>query len=151
VKRGLFQSYHKRASNMCQEHQDLCNEIGSLRWHLQLNGCPWRFTGSVINCNGRSRPSKEVKPLCSVYIPYVKDISEKFKRTGNQYNIRAISELKTLLGVHSWKPCQTEIHIRRHSKSTAVPVNVAEDTGPQGPLGWSPEIQRIGPYGMTEE
>jgi hypothetical protein len=37
-----------------------------------------------------SRPKKEDKPLSSVYIPYVKGVSEKFKRIGNRYNIRMI-------------------------------------------------------------
>jgi hypothetical protein len=36
VKIGLIQSLHTRASTACQEHQDLCNEIRSLRYNLQL-------------------------------------------------------------------------------------------------------------------
>jgi predicted GIY-YIG superfamily endonuclease len=43
---------------------------------------------------GSSHPNTEEKPLGSVYIPYVKGVSEKFKRTGNRYNIRTIFKTK---------------------------------------------------------
>jgi hypothetical protein len=61
----------------------MCNEISSLRCNFQLNGYPRGFNNSVINSKGSSTPSKEVKPLSSVYIPYVKGVSEKLKCTGN--------------------------------------------------------------------
>jgi hypothetical protein len=54
--------------------------------------------------NVRSEPPHsqgEVKPLGSVFILYVKSVSEKFRHIENQYNIRTISELNTILGVHS--------------------------------------------------
>jgi hypothetical protein len=35
---------------------------------------------------------KEKKLVGSVFIPFVRDISEKFKYTGNHYNIRTISK-----------------------------------------------------------
>jgi hypothetical protein len=71
-------SLHKRASTTNQEHLDLCNEIRSLRCGLWLNGYPLGFIDSDINSKGRSCASKEVKPLSTVYIPYVKGVSEKF-------------------------------------------------------------------------
>jgi predicted GIY-YIG superfamily endonuclease len=37
------------------------------------------------------------KPLGSVYIPYVKGVSEKFKRIGNQYNIRTVFKTEHIL------------------------------------------------------
>jgi hypothetical protein len=40
IKGGLIQSLHKRASVICQEHQDLCDEIRGLKLDLQLNGYP---------------------------------------------------------------------------------------------------------------
>jgi hypothetical protein len=40
VKTGLIQSFHKRASTICQEYQNLCNEISSLRRYHQWNGYP---------------------------------------------------------------------------------------------------------------
>jgi hypothetical protein len=36
VKKGLIQSLHTRAITICQDRQDLCNEIATLRHDLQL-------------------------------------------------------------------------------------------------------------------
>jgi hypothetical protein len=55
MEKGLIQSLHTRASTICQEHQDLSNEISSLR-------CD--FIHSVINSKGSSHPSREEKSLC---------------------------------------------------------------------------------------
>jgi hypothetical protein len=52
---------------------------------------------SVINIKGSSRRVKKEKPLGSVYIPYVKGISEKFKCIWNRYNIRTIFKTKHAL------------------------------------------------------
>jgi hypothetical protein len=51
--------------------------------NLHLNGYPQGFNDSVINSKDSSRLNEEQKPLGSVYIPYVKGVSEKFKRIGN--------------------------------------------------------------------
>jgi hypothetical protein len=64
----------------------------------------------------------------SVYIPYVKGVSEKFKRIGIRYNFRMIFKINMLLGVHSWKPGRKEICYRQHNASSVFPVNVAEAT-----------------------
>jgi hypothetical protein len=88
------QSVHKRVPTICQECQDLCNEISSLRRDPQLNGNPRGFIGSVINPRGSRRPSKEDRPLGSVHMPYAKGVSEKFKRTGNRYNNLVIFRTK---------------------------------------------------------
>jgi hypothetical protein len=97
VKRGLIQSLHNRTSTICQDRQDLAKEINNLRHDLQLNGYPQGFIDSVINPKGSSRPKTEDKPLGSVYIPYVKGVSEKFKCIGNSYNIRTIFRTKYTL------------------------------------------------------
>jgi hypothetical protein len=97
VKRGLIQSLHNRASTICQERQDLAKKISNLRSDLQLNGYPQGFIDSVINSKGSSRLNEEQKPLGSVYMPYVKGVSEKFKRIGNRYNIRTIFKTKHTL------------------------------------------------------
>ncbi|PNF31038.1 hypothetical protein B7P43_G17855, partial [Cryptotermes secundus] len=97
VKRGLIKSLHDRASTICQDRRDLVREINNLRHDLPLNGYPKGFIDSVINSKGSSRPKKEESPLCSVYIPYVKGVSEKFKRIGNRYNIRTIFRTKHTL------------------------------------------------------
>jgi hypothetical protein len=97
VKRGLIQSLYNRASTTSKEGHNLFNEISNLRCDLQLNCYPQNFIDSVINSKGSSRLNKEEKPLGSVYIPYVKGFSEKFKRTGNRYNIRTIFKTKHTL------------------------------------------------------
>jgi hypothetical protein len=90
VKIGLVQSRHNTASVICQIGQDLFNWIDNLKRDFQLNGYPKPFIDSVINSKGSSHPEKEGEPLGSVYTPYVKDVSRKFRRTGNRYNIRTI-------------------------------------------------------------
>jgi hypothetical protein len=50
-----------------------------------------------INSKGSSRPNKEEKPLGSVYVPYVKGVSKKFKHIGNQSNIRMTFKTKYTL------------------------------------------------------
>jgi hypothetical protein len=84
----------------------MVKEISNLRSDLQLNGYPQNFIDSVIKFKGSSRLSKEQKPLGSVCIPYVKGVSEKFKRIGNWYNIRMIFKINMHLGIYSWKPAQ---------------------------------------------
>jgi hypothetical protein len=71
VERGLIQSLHNRASPICQERQDLFNEISSPRCEVQLNDYPQGFIDSVINSKGSSRLNKEQKPLGSMYISHV--------------------------------------------------------------------------------
>jgi hypothetical protein len=57
---------------------------------LQLSGYAQAFIDSVINSIGSSRLNKEQNALGSVHIPYVKGISQKFKRIGNRYYSRTI-------------------------------------------------------------
>jgi hypothetical protein len=69
MKRDLIHISHKETSIMYREHQDLCNEITVLRPDLQLNSSPQGITDLVINSKGSSHPSKDEKPLGSVFIP----------------------------------------------------------------------------------
>jgi hypothetical protein len=82
VKRGLVHSPQKRASAIHQEREDLDYEISSFRCNLQLNGYHQSFIDSDINLKGSSIPKKQVRSLGSVYISYVKGISEKLKLKG---------------------------------------------------------------------
>jgi hypothetical protein len=123
VKRGLIQNLLNRASTICQK-QDLFNAISSLRRDLQLSGYPQGFIDSVKS----SSLNKEKKPLGSVYIVYMKDVSEKFKRIGNRYNIRTVFKTKHTLRSSFMKarperdPQQTSQYV------VALPVNMAEAT-----------------------
>jgi hypothetical protein len=103
VKRSLIQSLHNTTSTIYQE-QDLFNELSSLRRDLQLNYNPQSFIDSVINSKGSSRLNKNQKPLGPVYIPYVNDVLGKFKRIGNQYNIRTIFKTTHTLRSPLMKP-----------------------------------------------
>jgi hypothetical protein len=68
---------------------------------LQLSGYSQGFIDPFIRSKGSSRQKKmEEKPLDAVYRPYVKSISEKFKRIGNQNYIRTLLKLNTLYNVH---------------------------------------------------
>jgi hypothetical protein len=84
-----------RASTICQDRRDLCVEINRLKQDLQPNGYLQSFTDSVVNCRdgAHSKKTKEDTPLCYVHIPYVKGVSEKFRR----YNIRTIFKIKHTL------------------------------------------------------
>jgi hypothetical protein len=93
----LIRSLHSRAFTICQERQDLVNEINSLRCDHQLSAYPQGFIDLAINSKGSSHPSKEEKPVGSVYIPYAKGVLEKFEHIGNQYNIKMIFRTKYTL------------------------------------------------------
>jgi hypothetical protein len=68
------------------------------------SGYPQGFTDSVINSKGRSRPNKQQKLLGSVYIPYVKGVSEMFKHIGNRHNIRRIFKPKHIASLMKTRP-----------------------------------------------
>jgi hypothetical protein len=79
---------------------------------------PQGFIDSVINSKGGSHPNKEEKPLGSVYISYVKGVSEKVKHIGNRYNIRTIFKTKHTLRSSLTKTRGKEIRSREHSVSS---------------------------------
>jgi hypothetical protein len=89
---------YNRATIICRERQDLAQEVNNLKYDLQLNGFPTKLINSVIkNTGGNNRLRNDVKPIGSVVIPYVKGISDKFKRIGNRYNIRTVFKTKYTL------------------------------------------------------
>jgi hypothetical protein len=114
VKRGIIHSLHDRASTIRQEWQDLLVEVNNLRRDLQLYVYPQCFINSVVRSMGSSRQKKKEKPLGSVYIPYVKGVSKKFKHIGNSTILGLSSKLNTLCVVRSWEPDPKEIRNRRH-------------------------------------
>jgi hypothetical protein len=71
-----------------------------LFWGEGLNSYPQGFIDSFINSKGSRRLNKEQKALGSVYVPYVKSVSEEFERIGKRYNIRMIFNTEHS-GVHS--------------------------------------------------
>jgi hypothetical protein len=65
---------------------------------LWKNGYPEHSVDTAINKFGnKNYPSTQSKAACTVVIPYVKGISDKFKCNGNKYNIKAIFKTKHAL------------------------------------------------------
>jgi hypothetical protein len=76
----------------------LAHEVNKIKHDLQLNGFSPKLINSIINnTGGKNRLRNDVKPIGSVVIPYVKGISDKFKRIGNRYTIRTIFKSKYTL------------------------------------------------------
>jgi hypothetical protein len=55
-----------------------------------LNVYSKEFVGFVMKPSRSKRPSSDAVYKGTVIISYVKDISEKFRRIGNRYNLRTI-------------------------------------------------------------
>jgi hypothetical protein len=64
----------------------------------------------VISSENNGHPDKEEKPLGSVRILSVKDISGKFKFIGNCYNIRTIFKTNHALRSSLMRTSSKEIH-----------------------------------------
>jgi hypothetical protein len=138
-KRGLIQSHHNRASTICQERQDLFNEISSLRSDLQLNSYPQGVIDSIIGSKDSSHSTKVEIPLGSVYISHVKSVSEKFKRIGNRCNIGMIFKTK-----HNFRSPLMKTKPERHPQQMAeCAYNIPCVCGRNyiGEAGWLPTAQ----------
>jgi hypothetical protein len=83
---------------MCQDQKNFNNEIKNLRHDLMPHEYPQEFVGSIMKPSRSNRPSSDSTTYQgTVIIPYVKGISEKFRRIGNRFNVRAIFESKHTL------------------------------------------------------
>jgi hypothetical protein len=82
VKRGVVRSLIHRASIICQDRQDFLNEAKQIKHDLALNGYPSAFVNSIINKPITiSHLDTYMTTHGMVVIPYVKGVSEKFRRT----------------------------------------------------------------------
>jgi uncharacterized protein (UPF0335 family) len=97
VKRGVVRSLIDRAEVICQNQKDFNREVEVIKHDLTLNGYPHSFIDSVMKSRNNSNPSTDKVPHSTVVIPYVKGISEKFRRIGHRYNIRTIFKTKHTL------------------------------------------------------
>jgi hypothetical protein len=97
VKRGIIHSLLDRATTICQDKQERLLEISTLKCDLKLNGYSEGVINSVIRSKDRRHQKEEDKPLGTIYIPYVKGMSEKLRRIGKQYNIRTVFRIKHTL------------------------------------------------------
>jgi hypothetical protein len=97
VKRGVVHSSVNRAKVMCQNQKDFNNEITDIRHDLMLNEFLEEFTDSVMKPSRSNCPSSDTEYLGTVIIPYVKGISEKFRRIRNRFIVRTIFKTKHTL------------------------------------------------------
>jgi hypothetical protein len=93
VNTGVVLSLISRAKVICQDQKDFNKEINNVRHDLILNEYPQEFVGYIMKESRSKRPSDAVYQG-TVIIPYVEDISEKFRRTGNRFNIGTIFKTK---------------------------------------------------------
>jgi hypothetical protein len=90
VKRGVVYSLISRAKVIYEDLKDFNNEIKNISHDLMLNEYPQEFADSVMKPSRSNRPSSDTIYHDTVIVPYVKGISEKFRRTGNRFNARTI-------------------------------------------------------------
>jgi hypothetical protein len=98
--------------------QDLCNEISRLRRDPQMKGYPQVFIYSVINSKRRYLQTKEETRLGSVYIPYMKGLSQKLQYRVNRYSIRLIFRKERTLRTPRMKS-----RPKRDTQHTAKPTS----------------------------
>jgi hypothetical protein len=92
----------------------MVNEFENLRRDLQLNGYPQGSTDLVINSMDSSQQNKKERPLGSVYIPFVKSVSKRFKQIWNQYYITMIFKTK-----HTLRSSLMKTRLERDPQQTA--------------------------------
>jgi hypothetical protein len=93
-KRGVVHSLVNRANVICQHQKDFNNVIKTIRHDLMLFEFPKEFVDSVMKPSVRNRPTSDTVYQGTVVIPYVKGISEKFRRIGNRFSLRTIFKTK---------------------------------------------------------
>jgi uncharacterized protein (UPF0335 family) len=94
VKRGVVRSSIDRVKVICQNQKDFNREVKFIKHDLILNGYPQRLMDSIMKSRKNKNPSTDKVPHSTVVIPYIRGISEKFRRIGNRYNIRTIFKTK---------------------------------------------------------
>jgi hypothetical protein len=85
VKRGVVHSLTDRAITLCTEKQEYAKEVVKIRQDLATNWYPQHIIDSVLKrSGGKCRRETNETRLSTVVIPYVKGISEKFRRIGER-------------------------------------------------------------------
>jgi hypothetical protein len=92
----VIHSLISAAKITCQDQKDFNNKTKNLRQDLTLNEYPQEFADSMIKPSRSNRPS-DTTYQGTVIIQYVKGISEKFRCTGNRFNVRTIFNTKYTL------------------------------------------------------
>ena len=93
VKKGMIQNRCKRL--ICYNKQNNLPKLDVIKTDLLSNWYPEKVTESVSTRNVQHRKQKcSDKPARMVPIPYIKRLSEKFKRSGNRFNIITVFNTK---------------------------------------------------------
>jgi hypothetical protein len=87
-----FKSKHphslvNRAKVICQNQKDFNNEIKTIRHNLMISEYPKEFVDSVMKPAVRNHPTSDKVYKGTVFIPYVRGISEKFRCIGNRLSL----------------------------------------------------------------
>jgi hypothetical protein len=109
--------------------RDSVTEVQNVKHDLWKNCYPKHFVDTTINKFGKKNyPSTQSKEACTVVIPYVKGISDKFKGIGNKYNIKTIFKTKHMLhNVFVQTKPDTKSQQQINIAFIVFPVNVGED------------------------
>jgi hypothetical protein len=95
MKRGVIHSLANQVKVICQDQKDFNEEIKNTIHDLTLNKYPQEFVDSIMKPSRSSSPPSDTTYQSTVIIPYVKGLSEKFKRTGNNFIVRTIFKTDT--------------------------------------------------------
>jgi hypothetical protein len=64
---------------------------------MMLNDFPQEFVDSITKSPRSNRPFSDTIYQHTIIIPYIKGISEKYRRIGNRFNARTIVKIKQAL------------------------------------------------------
>lgn len=93
VKLGVAVGLIKRAKVICSDDTLFIEELTYIKSCLKNSGYPDKVINRAINRASLSQNenvSDRPKPLTTVCIPYVRNLSEKLRRLNNKHNIRTV-------------------------------------------------------------
>jgi hypothetical protein len=105
------------AVTICTIKQRYAKEVVKIGQDLAMNGYPQHLIDSVLKRTG-VKSQQEIDEIClsTVVIPYVKDASEKFRHTVEQYSIQTVSKTRqTLCSMLTIIRPHREVQDMRHS------------------------------------
>jgi hypothetical protein len=79
--------------HICQDQKGFKKEIKNIKHDLMFNEYPKVLIDCIMKPPRSNRPSSDTIYQGTVIIPYVKGISEKFRWTGNRFNVRTIFKI----------------------------------------------------------
>lgn len=77
---------------MCQDLMNFSREIKNIRHYLKLNENQQEYIDSILKPANSDRPFPDTIYRGAIGIPHVRSTSEKFRCTGNRFNVKIIFE-----------------------------------------------------------